>query len=216
MTQGAPCRRQRRLAGNPLEHSSDADLLGTLGGGVWTRELVEHLVSACGGAAGLLRRTREELRALGIPAPLIGKLLVVAELARRFAAVPLRRGQVLRSSADLYGHFSAAFRELKKEQFWSLLLDGKNRLMEKALVSEGSLTSSLVHPREVFVPAIRHSAAAVLFVHNHPSGDPAPSREDLEITQRLVQTGKIIGIRVLDHVIIGADSYVSFADRGMI
>ena len=97
-----------------------------------------------------------------------------------------------------------------------LLLDGKNRVIRVIRISEGSLTRSLVHPREVFRPAIREAAAGVLFVHNHPSGTPEPSQEDIQITRRLVETGKIVGIRVLDHVILGAYRYFSFADEGML
>ena len=83
-------------------------------------------------------------------------------------------------------------------------------------ISEGSLTASLVHPREVYNPVIRESAAAVIFVHNHPSGDPAPSQEDIEITRRLKEVGEVMGIRVLDHVVIGHESYYSFNERGML
>lgn len=123
---------------------------------------------------------------------------------------------MFRSSVDIFEYFQPQLEPLKKECFWSVLLDGKNRLISLVRISEGSLTCSLVHPREVFRPAIREAAAGVLFVHNHPSGDPAPSQEDIEITRRLVETGRIIGIRALDHVIIGARDYFSFADRGVL
>ena len=88
--------------------------------------------------------------------------------------------------------------------------------MREVKISEGSLTASLVHPREVYNPVIRESAAAVIFVHNHPSGDPAPSQEDIEITRRLKEVGQVMGVRVLDHVVIGHDRYFSFSDRGML
>jgi len=96
------------------------------------------------------------------------------------------------------------------------MLDGKNRVIREICVSEGILTASLVHPREVFVPAIRESAAGIVLVHNHPSGDPEPSPEDLEVTHRLTAVGELIGIRVLDHVVIGDGRYVSFLERGLI
>ncbi len=83
-------------------------------------------------------------------------------------------------------------------------------------ISEGSLTSSIVHPREVFNPVIRESAAGIILVHNHPSGDPAPSKEDREITKRLKEVGELVGVKVLDHVIIGNGRYMSFADEGML
>ena len=88
--------------------------------------------------------------------------------------------------------------------------------MREDLISEGILTASLVHPREVFAPAIREAASALLLVHNHPSGDPEPSPEDLEITRRLVAAGELVGIRVVDHVVIGEGCYVSFLERGLI
>ena len=93
-----------------------------------------------------------------------------------------------------------------------LLLDGKNRVQGEVNVSEGSLTAALVHPREVFAPAIRAAAAALVLVHNHPSGDPTPSAEDLAITQRLRQAGELVGIRVLDHVVIGRGRWASMAE----
>jgi DNA repair protein RadC len=96
-----------------------------------------------------------------------------------------------------------------------LLLNNKNRVRAHKVISSGSLTASLVHPREVFKSVILYGAAAVILCHNHPSGDPEPSPEDIEITRRLVQCGEIFGIRMLDHVILGADSIFSFADRGM-
>ena len=108
------------------------------------------------------------------------------------------------------------FQDLKKECFWAVLLDGKNRILKLVRISEGTLTSSLVHPREVFRSAIEEATSGVLLVHNHPSGDPAPSDANKRITTRLVETGRVVGIRVLDHVIIAADSYFSFADQNLL
>src|SRR5207247_460753 len=105
--------------------------------------------------------------------------------------------------AAVYGHFRGRLPQLEREVFYVLLLDGKNRVQAEVHVSEGSLTAALVHPREVFGPAIRAAAAALILVHNHPSGDPTPSAEDAAITQRLRQVGELVGIRVLDHVVIG-------------
>jgi len=105
-------------------------------------------------------------------------------------------------------------RGLRREVFKVILLDGKNAIIRDVTVSEGSLTLSIVHPREAFVPAVRDSAAAVIFVHNHPSGDAEASPEDRTLTERLVSVGELMGIRVLDHVIIGDRHYTSFADQG--
>ena len=96
------------------------------------------------------------------------------------------------------------------------VLDGKNRVIREVQISEGSLNQSIVHPREVFNQAVRESAAAVILIHNHPTGDPTPSREDNEITRRLKEAGDLLGIKVLDHIIIGDGAYLSFVDRGLL
>ena len=96
----------------------------------------------------------------------------------------------------------------------ALLVDGRHRVMSEVLVSQGTLTASLVHPREVFRTAIRRSAAALVLVHNHPSGDPTPSGEDRQVTERLQEAGEVIGIRVLDHVIVAERGFHSFRDGG--
>ena len=102
------------------------------------------------------------------------------------------------------------------ETFLALHLDGKNRLVGMTTCSIGSMTASLAHPRDIFRPAIANLTAGLIFVHNHPSGDPEPSQADLDITRRLSEVGKVVGIRVLDHVVIGSDRYFSFADEGLI
>lgn len=118
-----------------------------------------------------------------------------------------------KNSRQVYEYYMPKFSGLKKEKFLCSLLDSRNRVFKETLVSEGTLTASLVHPREVFRFAIKEAAASVLFVHNHPSGDPTPSSDDIDITGRLVETGRIIGIQVLDHVIIGDGSYVSIVEK---
>ncbi len=158
----------------------------------------------------------EDLRHTGLGRKKALAVLAAVQLSRRIHKTPLLPGQPFRSSLEVFRHFQPLVDGLKKECFWSVLLDSKNRIVRVVRVSEGSLTSSLVHPREVFRPAIQQAAAAVLFVHNHPSGDPAPSQEDIQITRRLMQTGKIVGIRALDHVIIGAHKFFSFADQGLL
>ena len=119
-----------------------------------------------------------------------------------------------KNSREVYQYYRPRFYGLKKERFLCALLDTKNRVFKETIVSEGTLTSSLVHPREVFRNAIKEAAASVLFVHNHPSGDPDPSREDINITKRLVETGKVIGINVLDHIVISDGKYLSLMEKG--
>jgi DNA repair protein RadC len=135
------------------------------------------------------------------------------ELGRRAAAFPVALGDPIRDARTVHAHFLGRLPQLEREVFHALLLDGRNRLRAEVRVSEGTLTTALVHPREVFAPAIRLGAAALVLAHNHPSGDPTPSSEDVVLTERLRQAGELIGIRVLDHVVIGQAGYVSLAER---
>lgn len=157
-----------------------------------------------------------ELRAGGLNYKQSLAVLAALEFFRRANVRLLPPSRSFRTSLEIYSYFRPRFEGVRKECFWGALLDGKNRIIKVLRISEGSLTRSLVHPREVFRPAIKEAAAGMLFVHNHPSGEPEPSREDIQITQRLVEGGKLLGIRVLDHVIIGSCRYFSFADEGMI
>ena len=105
-------------------------------------------------------------------------------------------------------------RDLRQEEFHALLLNTQHRIIRNVLVTRGILDAALIHPREVFRPAVIESASAVILVHNHPSGDPSPSREDQAVTRQMVAAGAAVGIPVIDHVIIGAGSFVSLAERG--
>jgi len=127
---------------------------------------------------------------------------------------PAKTASLLAALDDVYRHFFERLRDRPQECFIALLLDGRHRVTGEALVSQGTLTSSLVHPREVFHRAVREAAAALVLVHNHPSGDPEPSGEDHEVTRRLARAGEILGIRVVDHVIVAERGYYSFGDKG--
>ena len=165
----------------------------------------------------LAEAVSSELRQIpGIGPAKAAELLAVFELSRRLSSFSLEPGTRLQSAADVYHHLHARMRPLKREQFHLLLLDCKHRIIRELMISEGSLTASIVHPREVFKPIIRESAAAVIMVHNHPSGDPEPSREDVSLTQRMHQAGELMGIRVLDHVIIGHDRFTSLSELGLL
>jgi len=177
--------------------------------------LAERLLAAAGGLTRLDRLARETWRTLGSRSPRRAERVAAAlELGRRATAVPLAFGRPVRDAGVVYGHFRGRLPQLEREVFYVLLLDGKNRVRGEVRVSEGSLTAALVHPREVFAPAIRDAAAAVILVHNHPSGDPTPSAEDRAITERLRQVGELVGIRVLDHVVVGQGRWASMAEEG--
>lgn len=141
-------------------------------------------------------------------------LVAALELGRRTAMEKKERGASLVGAAEVYRHYRAALRDERREIFLVALLDAKHRLLRDVRISEGSLTATLVHPREAFAAAVREPAHAVLFVHNHPSGDPSPSDEDISLTRRLVAAGEILGIRVLDHLVIGEEDWYSFAEAG--
>ena len=113
---------------------------------------------------------------------------------------------------DVYNYFIDELKDKKKEHLYILMLDSKNRIMKEKLISVGSLDSSLVHPREVFKEAIKESAFAIMLVHNHPSGDPEPSKDDIELTKQIIEAGKILNILVLDHVILGKDRFWNWLD----
>jgi DNA repair protein RadC len=143
-------------------------------------------------------------------------ILAALTLAKRLKSTRLQNLERFTSPLQIFDHFHYRFCDRRKEYFLILLLDGKNRIIAEKQISEGSLNQSIVHPREVFNPAVKESAAAIILVHNHPSGDPAPSREDREITRRLKEAGELLGIRVLDHIIIGEGSYLSFVEQGLL
>jgi len=127
----------------------------------------------------------------------------------------LKTGTRFSAPQQVYDTFSFLMKETK-EMFLTLHLDGKNRIMAMDTVSVGSLNQSIVHPREVFKTACLSNAAALILIHQHPSGDPTPSAEDLSITRRLKEAGEIMGIRVLDHIIIGDGEYCSFVEKGLL
>jgi DNA repair protein RadC len=210
--------RERLLAKGP-EAVSDAQLLAILlRTGRRDSSAVQVAIELLGhvdGISGLAKCGIEELCAIeGIGPAKAAQLKAAVELGRRSLAAPLSTGTRISSSNDLFRHFYPILRDRKQELFKVVLLDAKNIIVKETTVSEGTLTLSIVHPREVFALAIRESAAGVIFLHNHPSGDPTPSPEDRRLTDRLAAAGKLLGISVLDHVIIGDGRYVSFADEG--
>ncbi len=179
-------------------------------------DLGRNLLQEFGDLRALAGATMTELCAVKGAGPAkAASILAALTLAQRVNTVRLANLERFTTPAQVFQHFHYRFRDRRKEYFVILLLDGKNRILREVQISEGSLNQSIVHPREVFNPAIRESAAAVILVHNHPSGDPIPSREDLEITRRLKEAGDLLGIRVLDHIIIGDNAYRSFVEQGL-
>jgi DNA repair protein RadC len=197
---------------------ADVDLLARLLGPVRRRSpraCAEVLLAR--GLRHLSTRSRTELRQIaGVGERQASRLEALFLLARRLMQERLDPGMQFASPRQIYEHYHAVLRDRKREMFLVILLDARHRIMREEIVSEGSLTSSIVHPREVFMPAVRESAGAIVFVHNHPSGDPQPSDEDIAVTRRLVHAADLLGIRVLDHVIVGDGTYASFKEAGLL
>jgi DNA repair protein RadC len=138
------------------------------------------------------------------------------ELGRRSLAECARRGARIRGPRDVFLRLGPALRDRRQEEFWVVYLDTQNRVLSERRITVGLLNSSLVHPREVFAPAIALAAASLIVAHNHPSGDPAPSPEDLDVTLQLVESGRLLGIPVRDHVVLGDGAFVSLLERGLL
>jgi DNA repair protein RadC len=176
-------------------------------------QLAHHLLA--NGLTALAQAAPGELAAIrGVGPAKATTLLAAFELGRRIAAKPLQRGERISSPEDVHRHFHARLRDAPAEEFHIVLLDARHRVLRSVLTSQGTLTASLVHPREVFRPALREAAAALVLVHNHPSGDPTPSSEDRQVTRRLARAGALLGIPVLDHVIVADRGYASLREQG--
>ncbi len=216
-------RPREKLVRRGAESLTDAELLalvlrtGDAAGKQSAIDLGRVILKEFGDLRTLAGATVSEIcRMRGTGPAKAASLKAALELANRFHSRRFESLERFTTPAQVFEHFHHEFRDRRKEYFLALLLDGKNRIMKRVQISEGSLNQSLVHPREVFNPAVRESAAAIILVHNHPTGDPTPSREDIDITRRLSEAGNLMGVKVLDHIIIGDGRYHSFADQGML
>lgn len=180
-------------------------------------ELATEVVSLFSGLKNLVSAGVEELSTIKGMGPVkAAQLKAALEIGRRLASVSESERPTIRGPEDAAAVVMEEMRHLDREHFCALLLNTKHQVVARETISIGTLNTSVVHPRELFKTAIKRSASAVILVHNHPSGDPTPSREDRDITRRLQEAGSIIGIEVLDHIIIGDNKFVSFKDKGMI
>lgn len=203
---------------------TDAELLAVvLNTGLWKKnyyedvlELSSRILKEYGSQAIISEKNVEKLmRELEIPKVKACQVVACFELGRRFFKKD-EEEIYIRDSKDTYNYLKDKMANLKKEQFRGLYLNSRNKLIHDEIISLGTLTTNLVHPREVFQPAIQHSAAAIILVHNHPSGDPEPSEDDVKITQQIIEASKIINIEILDHIIIGKNEYLSLKDKKLI
>ncbi|WP_342562623.1 DNA repair protein RadC [Paenibacillus sp. FSL R7-0345] len=212
-------RPRERMMHYGAESLSQAELLAILLRTGTRREsaihIAQQLLGHSGGLRGLADLSIEELTNIkGIGPAKAVQLKAGIELGRRMANSRLTEPVIIRSPQDAAEILTEQLRYLQKEHFVCLFLNTKNHVVSQETLSMGSLNASIVHPREVFRAAMKCSSAAIICAHNHPSGDPTPSPEDIALTSRLVQAGEIVGIDVLDHLIIGDSRFVSLKEKG--
>ena len=214
-------RPRERLYWNGPEALADVELLALqLGSGVRGKSAIEvarEMLAAYGSLADVAGREVVELmKVSGVGPAKAARLVAAFELTRRLRArVPGAR-VTLSGPAEVYAAYGPLVEDLKREVFRIALLDAQNGLLHDRVISQGTLSASLVHPRDVFKPAILESAASVILLHNHPSGDPTPSREDIRLTRQLVECARLLDLRIHDHLVIGRGRFVSLAERGVI
>jgi DNA repair protein RadC len=177
--------------------------------------LADHLLKVHGGIRGVANASVDELAKVKGIGPVKGvQIAACVELGKRLSSYTEDSRPCIRTPEDVSHLLMAELRDARKEHFVALLMDTKNRVVKKVTVSVGTLDASIVHPREVFKDAVACSAAAVIVAHNHPSGDPTPSPEDRQVTARLCEAGRVMGIEVLDHVVLGDGRWVSLKQLG--
>lgn len=213
-------RPRERLALRGARALTNAELLALILGagnrGESAVHFAERLLATFDDLRGLLNCSVEELQQVsGVGPARASQLAAIMELSAR-VALARQQQTVIRQPADVTELLMPRLQLETQEVFIAVMLDTKNKVLALDDIFLGSLNASIVHPREVFKKAVSRSAAAIIVVHNHPSGDPTPSREDIEVTRRLVEAGKIIGIEVLDHVVFGDGKTVSMKEKGLV
>jgi len=215
-------RPREKLIKQGSEHLTNSELLAIIlrtgisnnGNSKSALDLAKLLLSRYKNLNELLSASIVELAEIkGIGWAKASQIMAALELGRRAISEKNGNNKSFKCSEEVANYYIPLLKDLKKEQFRVLLLDIKNKVIKEVLISVGSLTSSIVHPREVIKPVIKESAASVIFIHNHPSGDPEPSTDDIEITNRLCKSCSILGISVLDHIIVAEGGYFSFKKK---
>ena len=199
---------------------SDTELLAILlrvgSSGKSAVDMARELINQFGTFRNIDSKSFAELKRKGLGIAKIAQMKAAIEIGKRFLKEKSLSKIKIKFSKDIVDYFIPYLRDMKKEIFKLVLLDGKNKIIKDVTLSEGTLTKSIVHPREVIKEAVTESAAALVLIHNHPSGDPHPSPDDIEVTNRIISACELVGIRVLDHIIIGDNNYFSFFNEGLI
>jgi len=178
-------------------------------------EVADRVLAGCEGRLGVLaRRSADAMASIdGVGPATAARLVAALELGRRVATEDGIEGDRIRGPRDVWARMGPSLRHLAQEEFHALLLNAQHVVLREVLVTRGILDASLIHPREVFRTAVEVGAAAIVLVHNHPSGDPSPSAEDRAVTRQLAAAGRALGIPVLDHVVVGDGTYRAFSDE---
>lgn len=194
-----------------------AILLGTGSRNQHVMALAARVIQCIGGVAGLSQSRVGELAEVpGMGVTKASRLVAAIELGRRAFEMPLRADGPIRSSAEVAAALGPRLVHEDVEQLIAILLDARSRPRSETVIARGGMAACPVHPADAFRAAIREAASGIVFVHNHPSGDPSPSPEDIDLTERFVQAGALLGIRVLDHVIVARTGHFSFLDAGLL
>ncbi|MBU5592743.1 DNA repair protein RadC [Clostridium sp. MSJ-4] len=214
-------RPQERLLRYGAESLSNSELLAVVLRTGTSKEnilqLCNRIIKECGGLRGILNSSAEDLMNLnGIKEAKASQILALVELSKRFYSYGSGEEYKIRTPKDAADLVISHMKDLNQEILKVIYLNTKNIVIGVNTVSMGSLNSSIVHPREVFSHAIKKGSASIIVCHNHPSGDVTPSIEDINITKRLKECGKILGIDLLDHIIVGKGSYVSLKEKGIV
>ena len=211
-----------------LEHGADslndtellAVLLRTGVKGLDVLELAKYLLGPNCGDSGILNihnLTLEELKSIkGIGTVKAVQILCLSELAKRLAKASAKEGLTFTLPSSIAEYYMEEMRHQKQEQMKLLMLNTKSKLLGESDISKGTVNASLISPRELFIEALNKQAVAIILLHNHPSGDPTPSKTDLLLTKRVQEAGELIGIELLDHIIIGDNCYISFAEQKLL
>ncbi len=214
-------RPREKLLKRGAEYLTDAELLALIirtGNRERTAiELSQDILNYFGGLQSLINLSVEEIKEIkGMGIAKGAQINALVELSKRLNRAVDNERTIIRGPGDVANYLMSELRYLKQEIFKIILLDTKSQIIAAPVISKGGLSSSIVHPREVFKEAIRRSSAAIILAHNHPSGIPEPSEDDIKITRRLIKSGEIIGIEVLDHIVIGDGKFLSLKEKEFI
>ena len=214
-------RPRERLLHHGVKYLTDAELLAIIlvsgYSGKTSVELAKSLLSQFGSLRKLMDASYSEMKNIeGIGPAKYAQIKSALEMGVRLSREKVLPGKKIHKAQDIVDYYYAEMRDTKKELFHIVLLDIRYQIIREVLISMGSLTETTVHPREVLKEVVKESAAAVIFLHNHPSGNPQPSQQDIELTSRLCESCQMMGVKVLDHIIIGEDQFYSFTSMGQI